>query len=174
MVKRLILVLWLCLLVGCSSMHVTRGPLIEPNQTWAVVPFANHTTTPMAGLNAAETTKQLIRAKAFGPMIDYIPKRHSSKTLTPLETKPMSHRQMLRWAWRHKVRYVVTGTVTEWRYKSGIDGEPAVGLSIEVWDTLAEHVVWSAVGSSTGNSRDSLSYVSMRLIRRGVDKIHVS
>ena len=52
----------------------------------------------------------------------------------------------------------------EWRYKTGVDGEPVVGLTLELIDVQSGQVVWSATGARSGWSRSSLSSVATSLI----------
>jgi hypothetical protein len=64
------------------------------------------------------------------------------------------------------VIYALTGAVDEWRYKVGIDGEPAVGLTLQIINlTDGDRVVWSAAGSKSGWSREALSAVAQKLIK---------
>jgi hypothetical protein len=64
------------------------------------------------------------------------------------------------------MRYAVTGTVDEWRYKVGVDGEPAVGFTLQVLDVPTGRVLWSAAGGRTGWSREALSAVAHQLLTR--------
>jgi len=71
----------------------------------------------------------------------------------------------LAWARAAGVRYALTGSVTEWRYRVGVDGEPAVGLSLRVIDLADGRTVWSATGARSGWSREALSAVAQKLAR---------
>ena len=62
-------------------------------------------------------------------------------------------------------RHALVGAVDEWRYKVGVDGEPAVGLALQVLDLQSGNVVWSAVGARSGWSRESLAGVAQKLVR---------
>lgn len=55
--------------------------------------------------------------------------------------------------------------MSEWRYKVGVDGEPAVGITLQVIDVPSGNVIWSATGSRTGWSRDAVSAVAQKLLR---------
>ncbi|MGQ9686803.1 MAG: penicillin-binding protein activator LpoB, partial [Thiobacillaceae bacterium] len=54
---------------------------------------------------------------------------------------------------------------SEWRYKIGVDGEPAVGLTLQVIDLVNGKVVWTASGGRSGWSREALSAVAQKLVR---------
>jgi TolB-like protein len=69
------------------------------------------------------------------------------------------------WAQSQGIRYILTGSVEEWHYKVGVDGEPAVGLTLKVIDLNTNQVVWSAVGAKSGWSRSALSAVAQDLAR---------
>jgi hypothetical protein len=59
----------------------------------------------------------------------------------------------------------VGGSVEEWRYKVGVDGEPAVGLTLAITDLDSGAVVYSASGGKSGWSREALSAVAQKLMR---------
>jgi len=73
--------------------------------------------------------------------------------------------EALKWAREQGIRYALTGAVDEWRYKVGVDGEPAVGLALRIVDVQSGQVVWSSVGAKSGWSRDSLAGVAQKLMR---------
>ncbi|MEN9426570.1 MAG: hypothetical protein RLZZ220_919, partial [Pseudomonadota bacterium] len=78
---------------------------------------------------------------------------------------PKDADKALEWARGQNARYAVTGTVDEWRYKVGVDGEPAVGVALWVVDVSTGRTVWSGVGAKSGWSRDALSAVAQRLLK---------
>ena len=53
----------------------------------------------------------------------------------------------------------------EWRYKVGVDGEPAVGVTLEIVDVGTGATVWSGAGAQSGWSREALAAVGQKLIR---------
>lgn len=56
--------------------------------------------------------------------------------------------------------------MAEWRYKSGMDGEPAVGMTLEIVDIESGRGIWSAGGARTGWYWDAVSGVAQKLIRK--------
>ena len=56
----------------------------------------------------------------------------------------------LDWARRQKLDYVISGSVEEWQYKNGLDGEPAVGISLRVIEPASGRVIWSTSGARAG------------------------
>jgi hypothetical protein len=83
--------------------------------------------------------------------------------LDPTERKLAE--QALAWAKQREARYAVSGSVEEWRYKVGVDGEPVVGLALTVTDLSSGAVVYSASGGKSGWSREALSGVAQKLVK---------
>ena len=69
-----------------------------------------------------------------------------------------------KWAREQGAQYGLTGAVEEWRYKVGIDGEPAAAVTLQLLDLTTGQVVWSASGAKSGWSRDSLAGVAQKLM----------
>ena len=88
---------------------------------------------------------------------------NSESLFEPAEREAVA--RALDWARGEKARYALTGAVDEWRYKVGVDGEPAVGITLQVIDVQSGNVIWSAAGSRTGWSRDAVSAVAQKLLR---------
>ena len=89
---------------------------------------------------------------------------NSDTLLQPSERKVMAEAD--KWARSVGARYAIYGAVDEWRYKVGIDGEPAVGVALHIMDLQNNSVVWSGVGGKSGWSRESLSGVAQKLIKQ--------
>ena len=71
----------------------------------------------------------------------------------------------LTWAREQKIRYALAGSVDEWRYKVGVDGEPAAGVTLSILDVATGDTLWSGTGGQSGWSRQALSAVAQKLIR---------
>jgi TolB-like protein len=154
------------MLSACATLDQTsesKQPL-ERNAKWALLPIVNHTDVPQAGLRAESITEVLMRNRGINNLLRYPPNLNPDSLFEPAERKIAV--DALKWAREQGVRYALTGAVDEWHYKVGIDGEPAVGIALQVID-LSDHdrVVWSAVGGKSGWSRESLSGVAQKLIK---------
>ena len=158
---RVALALSALLLSACSTLDVAPRGELDAKARWAVLPFVNHTETPQAGSRAAAIIEAVLRTHGFGN-VERAP-QPSVETL--FEAAPPALDKSLAWAASAGVRYALTGTVTEWRYKVGVDGEPAVGLTLQVFDVTGGKVVWSATGGRSGFSREALSAVAQKLAR---------
>ena len=124
----------------------------------------NHTETPQAGLRAEAIVEGVLRANGVRDLRRYPAGLNNESLFEPLDRKQFD--AALAWAKGAGARYAVAGAVDEWRYKVGIDGEPAVGLALNVIDVASGEILWSGAGGKTGWSRESLSGVAQRLTRQ--------
>jgi len=161
--RRLALAAALLLSAGCTTLDVAPRPELERNARWAVLPLANQTETPGAGLRAAAVVEGVLHARGVDPLARP-PAALGAEVLFEAPAADAAERA-LSWARGAGVRYVVTGTVTEWRYRVGVDGEPAVGLALQVIDLSTGRTLWSGTGARSGFSREALSAVAQKLVR---------
>jgi TolB-like protein len=158
---------WLCVmsasvLAACSTVDVGTAPPVSKVDTLAVFPIANYTETPEAGQSARSIAQSILYQNGFSNLRPY-PQEESTDLLLASSADRMQT-QALEWARASNARYALTGSVQEWRYKVGLDGEPVVGLTFNLIDVSNSEVVWSATGSRSGWSRSSLSGVGQSLI----------
>lgn len=161
--RRAWLIASLLALSGCSTTIQTQqdGLTWPTDATWAVLPLVNLTDTPQAALSAEALVLHELRLMGLQPL-NYPLALGGDSLLEPNERKLVD--SALTWAKQQKVRYAVLGQVNEWRYKVGVDGEPAVGLGLQVMDLSTQRVVWSATGARSGWSREALSAVAQRAV----------
>ena len=151
-------------LAGCSTTNTgNSGPAIERNAKWVMLPVLNHTEVPQAGQRAEAITEGLLRAHGVNDLTRYPAVLNVDTLFEPSERKIMVEAE--KWARIQGARYAIYGAVDEWRYKVGIDGEPAVGVALHIMDLQSNQVVWSGVGGKSGWSREALSAVAQKLIR---------
>jgi hypothetical protein len=152
-------------LAGCKTTDTgnTSGASIEKSAKWVMLPVLNHTDVPQAGLRAEAITEGLLRAHGVNDLTRYPAVLNSDTLFEPTERKIMIEAE--KWAHIQKARYAIYGAVDEWRYKVGIDGEPAVGVALHIIDLESNQVVWTGVGGKSGWSREALSAVAQKLIR---------
>ena len=148
---------------GCATTDTGSSAAIERNAKWVMLPVMNHTEVPQAGLRAEAITEALLRAYGIGDLTRYPPALNQDTLFEPAERKVLGEAD--KWARSQGARYAIYGAVDEWRYKVGIDGEPAVGVALHIMDLQSNSVVWTGVGGKSGWSRESLSGVAQKLIR---------
>lgn len=149
---------------GCATTDTgSTGATIDRNAKWVMLPVLNHTDVPQAGLRAEAITEGLLRSYGVNDLTRYPATMNQDTLFEPSERKVYVEAE--KWAKAQGARYAVYGAVDEWRYKVGIDGEPAVGVALHIIDLQANNVVWSGVGGKSGWSREALSAVAQKLIR---------
>jgi TolB-like protein len=161
-------VLLLAALAGCAvTDHSTGQAALARDASWALLPIANHTDVPQAGLRAEAIAEGVLRSRGVAKLLHYPPALNPASLLEPGEGKAQA--DAAKWAREAGARYALTGAVDEWRYKVGIDGEPAVGLALQIIELESGAVVWSAVGARSGWSREALAAVAQKLVRELLD-----
>ncbi|MDP2415879.1 penicillin-binding protein activator LpoB [Rhodoferax sp.] len=166
---RLLLAAGLTPLAACQALtpgsSVQVGAAFGPLQADAVVallPVANYTDVPQAGLRALALLEPALRLRGVQRLLPY-PSRLGNETMfEPGEQK--AQEAALVWAREQGARYAVFAAVNEWRYKTGIDGEPAVGMALLVRDLSNDRTIYAASGGRTGWARESLAAVAQQLI----------
>ncbi|OIQ91381.1 hypothetical protein GALL_267150 [mine drainage metagenome] len=160
------ILLMISMLASCAVMDQNHNSKpLERDAKWALLPVVNHTDVPQAGLRAEALVDVLLRARGVANLRSYPPALNQDSLFEPAERKVVI--DAMNWAREQGVRYAVTGTVEEWHYKVGVDGEPAVGMTLQIIDLKdGDRVVWSSAGSKSGWSRDALSAVAQELIRK--------
>ncbi len=150
------------LLSGCSEVYNTQPPGAAENRSFRVVPFANFTQTPMAGYRAASIAEGVLKSKVAtvkGSLWDFEERDYTFEEIKKIikDAKDSD--------------YVVTGYVNEFRYKTGIDGEPAVSVTIKVYDTKEKRFIWRGVASKTGWSYESVGTIAQESIEELVSSM---
>ena len=159
------------LTTGGSSNRTPMVQAITATDKVAMLPVANFTDVPQAGLRVESLLESALRQSGLKQLVIYPPALNPETLFEPSERKAQAEAE--KWAKAQGMRYVVAAAVNEWRYKVGVDGEPAVGLMLQVKDLNNDQVVYSGVGGRTGGSREALSAVGLRLTRELVEGIRV-
>lgn len=148
---------------GCTTTStVSISAVLDSDAKWAVLPLENHTDTPQAALSAEALTEHGLRALGVTRIVLYPAALSRDSLFEPNERRTVDEAR--KWAREQGAQYGVTGSVQEWRYKVGIDGEPAAALTLQLVDLSNGEVLWSASGAKSGWSRDSLAAVAQKLV----------
>ncbi len=162
------------LLAGCAQ--IDAGP-VSPfeagggnrdlrfaNTGWAVLPIENNTETANAGQRAASIAAGFLRAQGYTDVREYRAPDGGDGMFMDWTGADLGKAKA--WAVSNHLRYGLTGAVNEWRYKVGVDGEPAIGIALQIIDLQTGAVVWSGTASRTGWSRDAATSVAQGLVRK--------
>jgi hypothetical protein len=152
-------VLVLLLIVGCTRVVNQTPTLLIKGQPYAVLPFENYTETPYAGYRVASILEGVLASKGY----NLIPRFWSIRDREPSEEEIEKLKES---AVKNGARYIVYGSVNEFRYKTGLDGEPAVSITIFVYDTKENKVVKNVTVSGSGWVHESLGTLAQKLLNR--------
>ena len=153
-----------CLSACSTTSTISSGTSLEAGAKWALLPLTNHTDTPQAALAAEVIAEHQLRLRGVSNIAHYPATLSRDSLFEPTERRVLDEAQ--KWAREQGMRYGLQGDVEEWRYKVGIDGEPAVGLTLQVIDLSTGAIVWSASGAQSGWSREALSAVARKVVER--------
>lgn len=156
--------LFLAIAGGCAVIDSSpRVPDLDRKAKWALLPIVNHTETAQAGLRAEAIAEALLRARGVVDLSRYPAALSRDALFEPVERK--TQEEAAAWARGIPARYVVYGAVDEWRYKVGIDGEPAVGITLHIAEAATGKVLWSGAAARTGWSREALAAVAQKAMQ---------
>lgn len=150
-------------IMGCGTVTRIHAPTaLAARNRWVVLPFTNLAETVQAGERTEAMLDTVLRDRGIGSL-DRYPAPKDDELHFSLSDRARFD-GALAWAKGQHYDYGVTGTVEEWRYKSGNEAEPAVGMTLTVIDLSNNKVVWSGSGSREGSSFQNASGVALTLI----------
>ncbi len=162
---------------------------ITTRKGWVLLPVQNLGETHMAGERVEELLTTLLRIQknveltpytgaatgskgAAGAGKDAKSAKDSREADSELELDERQHyERVVAWARERKFTYGIGGSVEEWRYRAGTEGEPAVGLTLRVVDLRSGRIVFTAAGASPTPGRGSLSGATQDLLRTMLTKL---
>lgn len=111
----------------------------------------NYTDTPRAGMRASNIIEGILVAKGY-------------IVVNNVDDKVSSLEKAKKIAKENGSKYFLYGGVSEWRYKTGIDGEPAVSIQCSLYESKNADLVWSATGSDSDWGNASIGTTAQRLL----------
>lgn len=168
-IRCLILALSALLTVGCSSFIHEEGPHLPRNAKWGLLPLVNYSQAPQAGERSEQILLSVLGKEGLHPQ--RYPQAAQGEL--PLLDDRLRLDKAMDWARRQGLEYVICGSVEEWQYKNGLDGEPAVGISLQVLRPSSGQVLWSSSGARAGWSRESLSGAAQKVLDELVGELEI-
>ena len=167
MYRHTLTLIWLLLLTalasGCQSARVQTGAAAIPeNEDIIMLPFLNRSETPLAGERAESIALSVLRERGIVRLQIYQPEPEPNGLPVLDDVKRLN--TATEQAIEQGMRYAISGSVEEWRYKSGLDGEPAVGLSLRLVELSSGRILWSGSAARSGWSRESLSGTAQKVL----------
>lgn len=151
-------------LAGCAVMDAQSPAAFDGGKRWALLPMQNYSDAPQAGESAEAILTTLLRIRGLNEVERYPAPSEPEAMLPPLD-EHARYEQSLRSARSSGADLGITGSVDEWRYKSGAEKEPAVGMSVQIVDIETGKVLWTATGARAGWGRETVSGTAHKLLR---------
>ncbi len=152
-------------LTGCASSHYNTARFRpERKAAVAVLPLENYTESAMAGIKTASIAAGILSARGVtvadrfsGAQERAYGEQEFRKALSDLAAA--------------NVAYTLSGSVNEWTYKAGLDGEPAVSVTLRLFDNKTGALVWTSVASRTGRSSQSTAVLAQKLLDKALGEL---
>lgn len=157
-------------LFSCSQYQIAESPNIKKSRTWIIMPLDNHSSQPLA----SEKVEAILSASLFSLGVDaqMYPKISETDLASILDNQSRKVKAN-DWLATQEATYVISGSVNEWHYKSGLDGEPAVGITLELIDKTSKITLWKATGSRSGWGRESLTGAGQIVIEELISGLEI-
>jgi curli biogenesis system outer membrane secretion channel CsgG len=162
-VNLLLVAILLSAVSACTIIDKQGIESFESTKTWILLPFQNHSGTPRAGDKVEEILATLLRNKGIDNLHVY-QRQNEKEELWPILDDKHRQEDALKSARKGNFYYGITGSIEEWAYKTGVGGEPAVGLNIRIIDIPSGKVVWSATGAKSGWGAETVSGTGQKLL----------
>ena len=149
-------------MAGCRGVDVSSSSsisAIDKTQKMTIYALDNYTDTPRAGMRAANIAEGILLANGY-----------KVESRLDSDSRKFTLDEKISDAKKRGSRYIFVGGVSEWRYKTGIDGEPAISLQFKIIDTNSKIVKWSAVAADSSWGNDSIGTVAQELIATMIKK----
>lgn len=159
-------------LAGCSSHYSGQSFALSENDAVVLMPLVNHSTTPLAGEKAEDILRSLWIQQGNTALTVY-PRGTAANDGLPDLDDQKRYERVRGWLAQQSASYYLSGSVSEWRYKSGLSGEPTVGLTVNLHCTSDDQVVWSATGARSGWDRESLSGTAQKVMAKILSDIEM-
>lgn len=163
MMKSITLFFTLIFLGACSSYNIPDSPLFSSEQQWVIMPFYNYSGTPLAAEQAEEILGSVLADAGVHTTMYQVSNLNSLDSILEPSLKLNS---AIKWLDIQKADYIITGSISEWRYKSGLDAEPSVGITLKVKNAATNKVLWQATGARSGWGRENLAHTGMNVLNQ--------
>lgn len=161
----LALLIWL---PGCVSIVQHGGSASLAGQSVRVflAPYHNATGDEYAARALTELTATALLRRGVN-----LVQTESALAQARQETAAGSESALLAPARSVQATHMLIGTVHEYRYKTDLDGNPAVGITLRLVETNEGRTLWQGSSAQVGVLFASLSSVAQRAVRKLVQQI---
>jgi hypothetical protein len=152
---------------GCAATVSEMSPPLDHRKPFYVMPFTNQSNMPMAQSQVEEIMASALSAR--GLSVKVYPKSQVNDIQASLEPEKRFEAAQT-WVSQQPEGYLIQGSVHEWQYKFGLDGEPAVGFTMTVND-MNQVELWRASTSRSGWGRESISRIGIKAAEDMADQL---
>lgn len=166
--KKLPLLILCLLLAGCAAVVHDGGNagFTEGRARMVMPPFLNATDNEHAGQALTQLTGSTLLEHG-------VPLYQTEEILSKAgdDTAPKPEARYLQIAQESKAAYLLIGTVHEYRYKSDLNANPAVGITLRLVNVADGRTIWQGSSSKVGSASSSLTATAQKTVRDLVSKL---
>ncbi len=149
---------------GCTHLESGTSVSLSTTERWTVLPLQNLAETPRASERIESIMQSILYNKGIKQLSLYPKGEAENLALLLDDSKRLEVAKT--WAREQGFRYGITGSIQEWRYKTGLDGEPAVGITLIIMDLQDEYKpLWTATASRTGWGSENLTETTAQVLK---------
>ncbi len=169
--KYLLPLLFSIILSGCSSVVYHGGHHAEAIYVERLLlpPFINATDDEHAGQALTQMTGSAL--KEAGIPLYQTEDLYHLVTSAAEDERPTSQTAL---AQSVDATHILIGTVHEYRYKTDLDGDPAVGITLRLVDANTGETVWQGSSGNVGYAFASLTSAAQKAVRTLVRDIPIA
>lgn len=160
-----------CAVYGSNRINSTDAAPLDASAQWVLLPLSNYSQTPLAAERSEAILAALLRSRGVNTLAVYPESAVSEGQDSMLSFGDVRRRAGSNWAAGQTARYRIGGSVEEWRYKAGLDGEPAIGITLIVTDADSGKVLWTGTGARSGWGREGVAMTAHLVIESLLDTL---
>lgn len=165
--KKLIIGVFIVLLSACSTSYIAPSPKLNTGQTVFIMPMENQSSSPLANVRAEQLLASALAEQGIN--VKLYPKTAISELAVSLNPAARMAKAK-KWLAEQAQGYVMSGSVQEWHYKNGLDGEPSVGITLTLSNLNGESL-WRGSASKSGWGRQALSAIGLNTIEALISQL---
>lgn len=136
---------------------------LDSSLPWILLPVQNHSASPNATEHVETILAVLLPNYGLSRIQPY--SAPEGADVPPRFDSERFYENALSWARHHGFTFGITGSVDEWRYRTGAEGDAAVALNLQVINIVSGEVLWSSSGVRCGWGRETLKGTAQKLLR---------
>ncbi len=139
---------------ACSTLELTGRdtlPAVEKTKSITLFSLSNYTDTPQAGMRASNLIEGALLTRGY-------------TVVNAISLGAKNLQDQIKIASENNSGYLLTGGVSEWRYKTGIDGEPAISLHVKMIEVASGKTIWNSTASSNDWGNASIGTTAQQMI----------